>query len=236
MATSEGTYANILLPGLCWWCIVPTARQCQPHLHRRPSNSHRSSLSPVGSCSFSLGQSWCSQCFCLCLRRVESLFPPHSVKVLQSNSAGPRSQIPWGFHSDPQPWNPDGGPRIFTAVQDLLWYYCPPVCWSPTQWVWGLILSWLCCSYYLTETSPLSLGMGYLFSGFQCLSVSSCSTAGCDFGVPAGEDECMSLHLTILNENFRCFSRLSNIALYIYLLHFVYPLDVWAIPTFGCCE
>ena len=99
METSEGTYANILLPGLCWWCIVPTARQCQPHLHRRPSNSHRSSLSPVGSCSFSLGQSWCSQCFCVCLCRVESLFPPHSVKVLQSNSAGPRSQIPWGFHS-----------------------------------------------------------------------------------------------------------------------------------------
>ena len=137
---------------------------------------------------------------------------------------------------DPQPWNPDRGPRIFTTVQDLLWYYCPPVCWSPTQWVWGLILSWLCSSYHLTETSPLSLDMGYLFSGFQCLSVNSCSTAGCDFGVLAEEDECTSLHFTILNQNFPYFLRLSNIALYIYLLRFAYPLDVWVIPTFGCCE
>ena len=46
---------------------------------------------------------------------------------------------------------------------ELLWYYCSPVCGSPTRWVWDLILSWLCPSSHLTAASSLSLHKGYLF-------------------------------------------------------------------------
>ena len=56
----------------------------------------------------------------------------------------------------------DVGPRSF-AVGELLWYCGSPVCGSPTQQVWDLILSWLRPSYHLTAASPLSLDMGYRF-------------------------------------------------------------------------
>ena len=65
--------------------------------------------------------------------------------------------------SDPKTGKPDVGFRTFTTVGELLWYYCSPVCGSPTWWAWDLILLWLCPSYHLNAASSLSLDEGYLF-------------------------------------------------------------------------
>ena len=53
--------------------------------------------------------------------------------------------------------------RTFTSEEDFLWYYCSPVCGSPTLWVWDLVLSCLCLSYNLVAASSLFLHMEYLF-------------------------------------------------------------------------
>ena len=42
---------------------------------------------------------------------------------------------------DPKAGMPDMGFRTFTTVAELLSYYCSPLCGSPTQRVWDLILS-----------------------------------------------------------------------------------------------
>ena len=83
---------------------------------------------------------------------VESHWPS------RSDSLG----IPSPFVRSPG-WKPAVGSRTFTTVGELLWYYCSPVCGSPTQQVWDLILSWLCSSYHLAVASSLFLDMGYLF-------------------------------------------------------------------------
>ena len=70
-------------------------------------------------------------------------FPPSLVKVLQSNPTSLQSLILWEFLlplSDPQVGKPDVGLRTFTPVGGLLWYKCSPVCESPTQRLWDLIL------------------------------------------------------------------------------------------------
>ena len=51
----------------------------------------------------------------------------------------------------------------FHTVGKLLWYYHSPICGSPTQLVWDLILLWLHPSYHLGAASSLSLDMGYIF-------------------------------------------------------------------------
>ena len=112
---------------------------------------------------------------CVCPPRVESLFPPVLLKSC--------SQIPLAFtvwfsgnsspccRMEPQGGNPDVGLRTFTPVGGLLWYNFSPICESPTQQLWGLILLWLCPSYHLIAASPLSLDVGYLF---WWVPVSSC--------------------------------------------------------------
>ena len=68
---------------------------------------------------------------------------PSPVKVLQSNPASLQSLILWEFLLsllDPQVGKLDVGLSTFTPVGGLLWYSCPPVCESPTQWLWDLIL------------------------------------------------------------------------------------------------
>ena len=82
------------------------------------------------------------------------------------------NQIPLAFKArfcgnsvsseDPQAGKPDVGFSTFTTVKERLWYYCSPVCRSPTWWVWDLILSWLCPSYHLAVAS-LPLDMEYIF-------------------------------------------------------------------------
>ena len=84
---------------------------------------------------------------------------------------------------------------------ELLWYYCSLACGSPNQWVWDLILSWLCPFYHLAVASSLPLDVGYLFfGGFQHHSVIDCSTASWNFGVLSEGGECTFLYSTMLNQ------------------------------------
>ena len=65
------------------------------------------------------------------------------VDVLPSNPTSLQSLILWEFLLpllDPQVGKPDVGLRTFTPVGGLLWYNFSPVCESPTQWLWDLIL------------------------------------------------------------------------------------------------
>ena len=80
--------------------------------------------------------------------------------------AGLYSQILWGFPVpllDTQAGEPDVGPRTFTIVQELLWYYCSPDCASLTQQVWALVFIMIVPSYHLIVASCLSLNVGYHF-------------------------------------------------------------------------
>ena len=102
------------------------------------------------------------------------------------------SPILWAFPVpllDTQAGKPDVGLRTFTIAGELLWYYSVAYG-SPTRWVWGLILLWL-------HTSSLSLDVVSFFGGFQRPFVYGGSTASCDFGALAGEDEHMSFYSTI---------------------------------------
>ena len=67
---------------------------------------------------------------------------PSPVEILQSNPTSLQSLILWEFLPlpDPQVGKPDVGLRTFTPVGGLLWYNCSPVCESPTQQLWDLIL------------------------------------------------------------------------------------------------
>ena len=88
------------------------------------------------------------------------------MEVLQSNLTGLQSQILWGLFLpslDLQARKPDVGLRTFTPVGEFLWYNCFPVCGSPTQRAWDLILSQLRPSYCLIVASPLSLDVAYFF-------------------------------------------------------------------------
>ena len=81
-------------------------------------------------------------------------FPGRSTGVschcLLHKSHWPSNSDHWGFPvplPDPQAAKPDVGPRTFTKVEELLWYYRSPDCGSPAQQVWDLIWLWLYPSY-----------------------------------------------------------------------------------------
>ena len=59
------------------------------------------------------------------------------------------------------------------------------------------------CSFFFI----LGCGVSF-FSGSQCPPVYSCSTARCDFGDLAGEDEHTAFYSTILNQSHRSYSSL----------------------------
>ena len=125
-----------------------------------------------GHCPLPLGLGACKIFFVPSKTGVSVCRSPS--KVLKSNPAGPQSQVPWWFPvlwSDPQAGKPDIGFITFTIVQELLWYYCSPVCRSPTSGVRNLTWLLLRPSYHLTEASSLSLDVGYIF---WCVPVSSC--------------------------------------------------------------
>ena len=81
-----------------------------------------------------------------------------------------------------------------TAAGELLQYYCSPVCGSPTQQVWDLLLLYLYSSFHLVVASSLSLDVGYLFWGGQHPPVNGCSTASCHFCALTGDDIILSAH------------------------------------------
>ena len=79
-------------------------------------------------------ESWCTQVLFVPLESGVSV-SLSLVEVLSSNPAGLQGQVSWGFpvlFLDPQAGKPDVGLRIFTAVGELRWYHCSPVCESPT--------------------------------------------------------------------------------------------------------
>ena len=75
--------------------------------------------------------------FCLCPPRLEFLLPPvfwksYNQIPLALSAIFPKLQVP---PLDPQAGKPDVQLRMFTTMQELLWYYYSPVCGSPTQLV-----------------------------------------------------------------------------------------------------
>ena len=97
-------------------------------------------------------------------------------------------------------WKAWQGPRTCVMVGELLWYYCSPVCGSPTCWEWDLILSLIFAPFLLSSYSfAFVLGHGIsFFAGFQCPPVNGYSAASCDFGVLTEKDECTSFYSAIL--------------------------------------
>ena len=161
MVKSKTVYAQgfFPVPLSLWWALA------NPHLHRRPSNTTSSFVqSALGYCSCPLGLSACK--ICLCPPRLKSLFLSVLWKAYNQNPAGPQGQIPLGVSVpllDPPARKPDVGFRTVTLVQQLLWYYCSPVCGSPTQRVWDLILSWLqpsLCGFFFVFWFGASFSVG----------------------------------------------------------------------------
>ena len=96
--------------------------------------------SPMGHCPFPL----CPDVHTiLCVLSKSGVCFSSPVEVLQTNPASLQRLILWEFllpWPDPQVRKPDVGLRTFTPVGRLLWYNCSPVCESPTQRYWDLIL------------------------------------------------------------------------------------------------
>ena len=141
MVTSRRVNANgdlprQLLPAapFLWWT---PADLC---LHRRPSNTRRYlGFSVLWShCSLPLSLGTCKVLFVPSKTGVS--VSPSPVEVLLSNPTGLQSQVPWGFPVPllgPQAVKPDVGFQTFTAVWERLWYYCSPICGSPTGYgIW----------------------------------------------------------------------------------------------------
>ena len=105
----------------------------------------------------------------------------------------------------PPVWKPDVGLRTFTPMGGLLWYNCSLVCESPTQWLWDLILLWLCPSYHLTVASPSASDLGCLFWWVQCLPVDDYSAVSCESGALSRGSERTSFYSAILNQSSETF-------------------------------
>ena len=119
--------------------------------------------------------SWCKQDFVSTLQDWSLCFPRSSGSPIIKSCWSSRSDslgLPSAFVGPP-------GWEAWYGVQNLhnggrtSLVLCSQVCGSLTQWVWDLILSWLCPSYHLAVAS-LSLDIGYLFllrSGIHLLMV-----------------------------------------------------------------
>ena len=135
--------------------------------HSSRYNGHLSKIHPFQSIfsslilkmlSFTLAISWCA------LQEWICFFHSCGNPVIKSH---------WPSKSDSlgipcpsvgaQAGKPDMGLRTITTVAELLWYYCSPVCGSPSWQVWDLTLSWLRPFYHFIVASSLSLDEGYLF-------------------------------------------------------------------------
>ena len=71
--------------------------------------------------------------------------------------------------------------------------------------VWGLILNMI--SPLLLSCWGFSFALGHgvsFFGGIQHSAVDGCSAASCNFGVLAGEDECISFYSTVLVWSVTC--------------------------------
>ena len=153
MATSfKRTYASTLsLPGLLWPLPWPRAVDPRP---TRDSHTHRQVWLSLlwGHCSFLLGPGAHkvlsvpskSLCFPVLWKFCNQI--PLTFKVRFPRDSQSLGRIPG--------WEPDVGPRTFTTVWELLWYYFSPVfprsrawfycnCSSPTISLWPLLCPWM---------------------------------------------------------------------------------------------
>ena len=108
--------------------------------------------------------SWCAHSF-VCTLQEWSLCFPQSCQSPAIKSRSPSKSDSLGI---PLPVARPPGWEAWSEAQNipvggLLWNNCSPVCESPTQWLWDLILLWLCPSYCLIVSSPLSLDVGVYF-------------------------------------------------------------------------
>ena len=102
---------------------------------------------------------------CVCPPRVESLFPP--VLLKSCNQILLAFKVWFSRNSSSHCRTPRLGSLMWGSEPSFHWVdfcgMCSPVCESPNQQLWDLILLWLFPSYVLTVASPLSLDVGYLF-------------------------------------------------------------------------
>ena len=162
MADSGRAHAKEFFPEL----LLPVSLSSRwhtatPRLCRRPSNASREVWFSLlwGHCSFP----WVlmSTLFCVCPPGVESLFP--SVLSKSCNWIPLAFKVWFSRNSSSRCWIPRLGSLMWGSEPSLQWYKCSPVCESPTQQLWDLILLWLHPSYHLIVASLLSLDVGYLF-------------------------------------------------------------------------
>ena len=81
--------------------------------------------------------------YLVCTLQEWSLYFPQSCQSPAVKSHWPSKSDSLGILppvARPPGWEPDLGLRTFTPVGGLLWYKCSPVCESPTQQLWDLIL------------------------------------------------------------------------------------------------
>ena len=202
MVTSKRSYSREQLPGLL--LSVPLSLSWAPD----PASTGDPPTLAGGFGSVSGGLTsflWVLVCarFCLCPPRLESVFPPVLWKscnqiplAFKVRFPGDRQslyQIPrlgsltWGSEPSQQWENFFGGILQFVSHPPGgggIWFYCD--CALPVILLWFLLCLWTGVSFY---------------SGFQHPSLDGCSAASCNFGAPAGGDECMSFYSAILNQS-----------------------------------
>ena len=171
MADSGRAHTKEYFPEL----LLPVSLSSQwdtatPHLCRRGSNPSRWVWFSLlwGHCSFP----WAPMCTLLsvCPPRVESLFPP--VLLKSCNKIPLDFKVWFSGNSSSRCQTRRLGSLTWDSEPSLQWVdFCGPVCESPTQQLWDLILLWLHPSYHLIVASPLSLDVGYIF---WSVPVSSC--------------------------------------------------------------
>ena len=139
----------------------------------------------------------------MCFLRVESLFPlvlwkSYNPILLVFKVRFPG--IPSSFARS-HAGKCDLGLRTFTTVGELLWYYCFPVCGSPSWWVLDLIL-WFAPLQPSHCVGSFVFGFGVsFFGGFQHPPGDGHSPANCDFCALARVDKHTSFYSTILYQS-----------------------------------
>ena len=127
----------------CCQCPCPLVSHSFPPPLQETLQHQQVSLvqSPMGSLLLPLGPDACTT---LCVPSKSGVSVSLSpFEVLQSNPISLQCLILQEFLlwlPDPQVGKPDVWLRTFTPVGGLLWYKRSPVCGSPTQQLWDLIL------------------------------------------------------------------------------------------------
>ena len=140
---------------------------------------------------------------CVCLPRVDPLFPPVLSKscsqiplafkawfsrTSSSHCRTPRlGSLTWGSEPSLQ-WVDFCGISVLQFVSHppssyRIWFYCD--CAPPTLSLWLLLCLWM---------------WGIFFGEFQCLPVDDCSAVSCDSGALARRSESTSFYSAILNQ------------------------------------